>query len=72
MPNAVIKKFAEESGKSIQEVEAAWEAAKSQVEKEYGDFNANYGIVVFLTKKKLGIKQEKPSLKEMLLSIPKY
>ena len=33
MPNATLKKYAEESGKSIKEVEQAWEDAKRSGDK---------------------------------------
>ena len=35
MPNKVLKSYSERSGRSMEEVEAAWEKAKEQADKKF-------------------------------------
>lgn len=59
MPVPVLKKFAEESGKTMEEVEKAWEEAKQAALKQYDeDHPAYWPTVTNITKNKLGIKDK--------------
>lgn len=59
MPNATVKSYAKQSGKTVEEVEAIWEDCKKQAKhvsnEEDGKF---WGFVNNCTKKKLGIKED--------------
>ena len=60
MPNATLKKYAEESGKSIKEVEQAWEDAKRSGDKRFKERDGHYWAYVnIVTQRKLGIDQKK-------------
>lgn len=60
MPAAVLKTYAEESGKSMKEVEDAWEEAKKSGDKRFKERNGDYWAWVnVVTQRKLGIDQKK-------------
>lgn len=56
MPVPSLKKFAEESGKSLADAEQAWSEAKDTANKQYKEDDPKYwGTVTKITKNKLGI-----------------
>jgi len=58
MPAAVLKKYAEQSGKTIEEAEECWNKSKERANKKYKDKNDEYWAYVnILTKMCLGIKK---------------
>lgn len=60
MPTAYVKKLAEQTGKSIDEVEAVWAEAKKEALKTHPQDDPQYwGLVTTITKNKLGIKEKK-------------
>ncbi len=66
MPTETLKNYAKESGKSIEEVEKAWEESKLEANKYFkeGEKDPNYwGYVNMRTKQKLGLKNYKPKNK---------
>ena len=66
MPNALVKSFADKTGKSVSDVEKAWEevvaglkdSGKSEEDKNF------YAIVVSVLKKKLHINEAFTSFKD--------
>lgn len=65
MPVPVLKKFAEESGKTLAEAEKAWEEAKIEAKKQYDeDHPAYWPTVTNITKNKLGIKDKEDESKK--------
>ena len=42
MPSALIKKYAEETGKAVSDVEDVWDSAKSAAEKKFKALNLCY------------------------------
>ena len=66
MPTETINRYAKQSGKTVKEVEEAWEQAKTEGLKYYkdGEKNSNYwGYVNMRTKQKIGLKDYKPKNK---------
>jgi hypothetical protein len=69
MPNALIKKYANKTGKSIDTIEKTWEdivdglkkSGKSENDKSF------YPIVVSVLKKKLGINESITSYSDFIL-----
>ncbi len=61
MPSPLVKKFADETGKSVSEVEKLWKKAKEVVEKEYPDVdkedNRFYALVVGVLKNMLKLEE---------------
>ena len=56
MPTAYVKKLAEQTGKTVEEVEAVWADAKSEALKQHpADHPQYWGLVTTITKNKLGI-----------------
>lgn len=56
MPVPSLKKFAEQSGKSLADAEKAWGEAKEAADKQYKESDPQYwGTVTTITKNKLGI-----------------
>ena len=67
MPSALIKKYAEETGKSVSDVEDVWDSAKSAAEKKFKDQGPRYWAYVnAVTRKRLGIT-EGISFKDFIL-----
>lgn len=67
MPSAVVKKYAEETGKSIQDVEAIWDEAKITAKKKFDKRDSHFWAYVnAVTKKRCGIS-EAITLKDVLL-----
>lgn len=65
MPNSLIKKYAEESGHTVEYVEEIWEDAKKQADakfdiKEDSDRDEHYWAYVnHITQVRLGLKEQK-------------
>lgn len=59
MPTAVMKKYAEQSGKSVEEVEKIWEecevSAQKKIKKKDGHY---YAYVNTCTRNKLGLNKD--------------
>lgn len=67
MPSALIKKYAEETGKAVSDVEDVWDSAKSAAEKKFKDQGPRYWAYVnAVTRKRLGIT-EGISFKDFIL-----
>lgn len=70
MPNNVVKSLADKSGKSASEVEDKWEEAKKIAHEEYPDLSEDddkfWKIVTGITKKMLGIKEEKENIRRKI------
>lgn len=59
MPTKVLKSYAEQSGKTIEEVEKAWEDCKVSANKHFKEEDPNYyAYVNMCARKKLGIKDK--------------
>lgn len=61
MPVAALKKFAEQSGKTLAEAEQAWEEAKEQADKRFhGKIKQDqyWAYVTATTKYKLGLEDD--------------
>ena len=72
MPTATMKKYAEQSGKSVEEVEQIWEESKKEADKKFKKRDSHYWAYVnATTKKKLGLDKQKPG-KESLQEKPLY
>lgn len=65
MPTKVLKDYAKEANKSIEEAEACWEKAKKQADKIYGKDGKTkhegmyWGFVNKATRKCLGLSEKK-------------
>ena len=64
MPTQQIKKWAKESGKSVTEVEAAWEKAKTEGDRIYKDKGGRdndqfWGFVSLRTRAIIGLEDKK-------------
>ncbi len=60
MPTQQIKKWAKESGKSVDEVEAAWEKAKTEGDKFHKTRDDQYwGYVNLRTRSIIGLEDKK-------------
>lgn len=74
MPSSVVKSFAKQTGKSVEEVEKVWDEAQEIAKKDhdlkYSEPGEFWKFVTFLTKKMLHItdKGSKKSFKEFLNS----
>lgn len=60
MPNKVLKNYAKESGKSLKEVEEAWEQAKKESSKFHKEQDEQYwGYVNLRTRQIIGLENIK-------------
>lgn len=70
MPSNTVKSFAEKSGKSISEVEKAWNKAKAMTHKEYPNLSEDndrfWAIVTKITKNLIGLKESTENSEEIL------
>lgn len=60
MPVPLLKHLAKETGKSLSDAEKAWDEAKGQADKKFGDKkdDSYWSYVTSVTKKKLGVKDD--------------
>lgn len=58
MPNAVVKKYAEKTGKSVAEVEKVWDEAKEQTKDKFKEDDPSFWAYVNgIVKKRLGLSE---------------
>lgn len=67
MPNALIKSYAEKTGKSVDTVEGYWEEAKESAKEKFGKVSPKfYAYANAIVQKRLGI-HEAVSFKQFLM-----
>ena len=68
MPSNVVKSYAKQSGKSIQEVEAIWNEAKNDAYKKFGEKEDDrfWSYVNAVTKKRCGLSENICTFKTFL------
>lgn len=60
MPSKVLEKYAKESGKSLKEVEEAWDKAKKEADKFHKEQDDQYwGYVNLRTRQIIGLESDK-------------
>jgi hypothetical protein len=67
MPVPVLKKYAEESGKTLDEAEEAWDSCKLQADKAFDKGqkdDAYWPYVQICTQRKLGIEKKREAAKK--------
>jgi hypothetical protein len=65
MPNALIKSFAERSGKSVEEVEKIWDGVKKRAKDKFKDENGKFWAYVNRSVQfALGLAHKKMSFKQ--------
>ena len=68
MPNAVVKSYAEKTGKSVEHVEKWWEEAKEQASKKFKKKSKNFWAYVNgIVKRRAGLSEELTFKDYMLL-----
>lgn len=69
MPNAIVKSYAEKSGKSVDHVEAWWDAAKKQAMEKFGKKGPKFwSYVNAIVRRRAGLS-ENLSFKEYLMLV---
>ena len=67
MPNAVIKSFADRTGKTVAEVDAIWNETKEEVKKKFKEENpAFWSYVNKVVQNKLGLSKGKKTFKDFV------
>lgn len=65
MPTAVLKSYAEQSGKTLEEVEKVWASCKAQADSKFSKKDEHYWAYVnSCTKRKLNITSKVSNSKE--------
>lgn len=67
MPTPLLKKYAEETGKTLSEIEKIWDEAKAEAAEKFKNKGPSYWAYVnATTRHKLGLATHKTRLKEYL------